>query len=941
MKKQLKQIISLILVTTLFVSFCSLNSFATEDGTNITPTVVCTSGDYSLYKESISNKSYGEKEVTVDFENLVLEQTDAILDSENSLVTLNAKKNSAVYSFTTPSSAVYNIDFVYYPTMSGTADVVVGIKIDGEYLFSEMENLILFKEWKDKNKEWRVDVRGDEFSSEQVQTGNLLRQSLFDDTGVQLEPYLFYVSEGKHTIEIIVREEEIGIEKIVFTPPENLISYSELEKTYKQNGYEKFKTKNIVIEAEFSDFKNKNSLTAKADGNSANVSPKSTVKSVVNYIGGENWSSAGQELSWKITVKKTGLYKLGFSYKQNYVLNGSVYRWLKIDGVTPFAEARSLDFSYKSGWQKKFFSNNEGVPYLFFLEEGEHIISLSVTLGKMSTYYERLAKIVEVLGDKYLEINMITGETPDSNRDYELFKQIPDLEDILSKQYTDLNQLTKDMEKELGSKTTQYTGAFKNMAKVIEMMLKTKYLAHTYKSDYYSKYVSLSSWLFDMTDMSLALDKIYLYSADQDMEKDAGFFETIWFHIVKFITSFVNDYAVEVGNNESKGSIKLWINWGNDQAQVLSSLIQEDFTPKTGIDVKFELVNTSIIQGILTNNQPDVVLHMEATGPVNYAMRGALEPLDGYEGYDEILNRFVKNSERQYTYKGHCYGLPDTQNFFVMFYRQDILNELGVEVPTTWDEYLEAATVIQRHNMNAYIPTGIQTYATLMYQNNLKIYSDDLKQNILAEKSAINVFEQFTDLYTQYKFPVTLDFYNRFRIGIAPLGISLYTQYTTFKVAAPEIEGKWGIAPIPSTVNADGSLNNLQCGSGTACCILKKSQNKDAAWEFLKWWTSSDIQLRYSQNLESILGPVARVPTATVDAFSQYSWNYGDKDILLDQWSKCLLMPQVPGSYHLTRSFDQAFLETVNGENTANDAMVKWAASANAEIARKWAEYED
>lgn len=939
MKKQIKRLISVLLIGSILSTFGVVNSFAEEiKGDNHTIADI-TSGGYSSYNDKISDKPNSTQEIVIDASGFIADKSNAVVDSNKGLITINSKNNTAVYSFTAQEDAVYNLNLFYYPTHSGTSDILIGIKIDGEYLFEETENLVCFRQWKNKTNEWRVDSLGDQFTSEQVQTDNLVKQTIFDDTGVQLDPYKFHLTKGKHTIEIILKEEEVSIQKIVFSPLENLKTYKDIEKLYKEKNYKEYGGKNIEIEAEYADFKNKNSLTAKADGNSPDVSPTSITKSVVNYIGGENWSGPGQELTWKIKVKESGLYKLGFSYKQSYVLNGSVYRWLKIDGETPFEEARSLSFTYKSGWQNSFFSDSNGNPYLFYLEEGEHTLSLSVTLGEMSAFYERLEKIVEALGDKYLEINMITGETPDSNRDYELFKQIPDLEEVLTKQYENLNKLTLDLETAVGSKTTQYTGAFKSMAKVIEQMLKTKYLAHTYKSDYYSKYVSLSSWLYDMKDMSLAMDKIYLTAPDAELLDGAGFWNSIWFHVRKFFASFVKDYSFEQNQNEQ--SIKIWINWGNDQAQVLSSLIQEDFTPKTGIKVKFELVNASIIQGILTNNQPDVVLHMEATGPVNYAMRGALAPLDEFDDYEEVLDRFLKDSEKQYSYKGRCYGLPDTQSFLVMFYRHDILEELGLQVPTTWDEYIECANVLQRHNMSAYIPTGVQTFATFMYQNNLKIYQDDLKQNILADKAAINVFEDFTNLYTQYKMPVTLDFYNRFRIGVTPLGIAPYTQYTTFKVASPEIEGKWSIAPIPATVLEDGTLNNSQCGTGTACCILNKSKNKDAAWEFLKWWTTADVQLKYSQNLESILGPVARVATATVDAFSRYSWNYGDKDILLNQWEKVHLMPQVPGSYHLTRSFDQAFLEVVNGENTANDAMVKWAASANAEIARKWAEYEN
>ena len=172
------------------------------------------------------------------------------------------------------------------------------------------------------------------------------------------------------------------------------------------------------------------------------------------------------------------------------------------------------------------------------------------------------------------------------------------------------------------------------------------------------------------------------------------------------------------------------------------------------------------------------------------------------------------------------------------------------------------------------------------------------------------------------------------------MGISGYTQYTTFLQAAPEIQGRWGIALVPGIKQEDGSINRTVSGSGTGCAILEKSENKEEAWEFLKWWTSDETQLRYNSNVESILGAVARITTANVNAFAQMGWEEDDLEILLKQREQIQEIPEIPGSYYLTRSVDQAFWSVINGNSSVKDALNKWGREANEEIKRKISEYE-
>ena len=107
----------------------------------------------------------------------------------------------------------------------------------------------------------------------------------------------------------------------------------------------------------------------------------------------------------------------------------------------------------------------------------------------------------------------------------------------------------------------------------------------------------------------------------------------------------------------------------------------------------------------------------------------------------------------------------------------------------------------------------------------------------------------------------------------------------------------------------------------------------------MKWWTSAETQLSYNNNVESILGAVSRTTTATVEAFAGMSWDKEDLNVLLEQREQITEIPEVPGSYYLSRSLDQAFWETYNDNKNPKDVLTKWAEIADEEIVRKIAEY--
>lgn len=861
------------------------------------------------------------------------------------------KGDSYTFEVQTQKDALWNIAPQFSNYSAADDGYKISLLIDGKAPFDDCEKLRLHTIWKNEG-EVRVLANGDEVNPSQSHIEGVMSENLSDNDGISAEPYLFALSAGQHTVTVVNLNNTFILNGLALNTPTQCSDYKSVSSQYGKTPY--YDGEQIVLEAEKPLYKNAYDLTSRSDSGSASVSPSSPINSVINYIGGSTWSEPGQEIVWELNAPKTALYKIGFSFKQNTVSGGSVYRNLKIDGKTPFTEAGEIGFSYATKWQFNSFANENGEDYLILLEKGKHTLSLSVTLSDIAQVYKELKPIVEKLGELYLDMAMITGENPDSNRDYELHKQIPDfvsiLEDVESRCDSLYNKIGDSLKANGGLR-----GALKNMSRILNTMRGSLYQSHLQIPAYYTAYQTLSSWLYDIKDMPLSLDQIIIAAPEAPYDTShAGFFGSLRFGFLRFINSYSSDYSkVENTASGDVPTIKIWVNWGRDQVKVLNTLIQDSFVRENNINVTVEQVNATLVQGVISGNSPDLYLHMARTEPVNLAMRGVLYDLTKFEDYDETMSLFQPGAELPYKYHGGCYALPDTQSFYVMFYRKDILEELGLELPQTWSDFLTATGILQRHNMNTYLPYikitaattvntgagGLSIFPTMLLQNGGKVYNDELNATAFFDAVSVKAFTSWTDYYTQYSLDQEANFYQKFRIGTIPLGISVYTQYLTFAAAAPEIDGKWAIAPIPGVMKEDGVIDRTCSGAGTGCAIMKSSKNKDAAWAFLKWWVSPETQYSNSAENEAILGETGRVASATVGAVEKLSWETDALDVILKQWQSVSEIPEVPGSYFVSRSIDQAFWAVKNGKASPKEAIRNWSEICDKEIARKIAEY--
>lgn len=955
-----RQPIAILVAVTIFIIACSALLGENVVGYRVsaqTDVPLTTEADetysYEDYMLQVSKKEKAKEKIVVAGNAFVSEQDSGadITDYAGGTDVLYWKsgKGTITYQVEIENDALFNFALSFRPLDENASSVNIGIKIDGLYPYSELDEIFLSTVWMNETEKFSNDSRGNQLTPKQVMADGFFLRTAKDDTGIELYPYLIYLTAGIHNITLVSKGDAMAISSVVLLPPEDIKSYDDVSENYDDIGSIN-KEAPIVLQGENAVDKSLRSLAPLSDTISANVYPASAKYSLLNYIGGSSWSYAGDSLSWDFNIPKTGYYKIGFKYKQSVNINRSSYRWLKIDGITPFAEACEIEFPYSNSWKFMDFSDDENNDYMVWLEQGNHTLTMEVTLGKANAeYYRELRELSDEINDIYLDIVKITSTSPDVAYDYELFNQIPNLDERLNENYNTINSLINEMLETEENNTNEIVGSMRNMARVIKNMIDHPYLAQQYVKNYYSCFCTLFSCVNDMISMPLAIDEVQIVSKDIEFDSEgASFLDTISFRFSGFIYSFIKDYEVPF-DSEKNDVVTVWVSSGRDQASALESLIRESFSESTGIEVNLRVVNSSLVNGIISGKYPDVQLNVTRSEPVNLGIRGAVCDLSDFEDFDEVLERFQEGAEQPYCFRNACFALPDTQTFFIMFYRTDIFEKLDLKVPETWDEFLNVASTVQRNNMEVYVPytkitteatvnTGIGSlhlFPTLMIQSNLSLYNETRTATTLSQESTINIFEYWTKLYTDYKFQKEADFYNRFRTGIMPLGIAPYSTYFNFSEMAPEIQGKWSIALVPSFNHGENGVS----GGGTGCVILEKSQNKDSAWEFLKWWTSADVQSEYSRRLESILGLLGRTTTSNVDAFKQLDWKEGMIDILLEQWKNVKEIPEVPGSYYLSRSVDQAYWAVVNGENNAVDALTLWSKSADEEIERKFQEY--
>ena len=925
-------------------------------------------GTYTLYLNAHSGAARPKQNIEVDVTSYIdaedAKVTDEYEGAEKALYTGNDSK--VTWEVDVPEEGFYNVYLEYMTVKSRGVAIERAFYVNGELPFQNASDMTFLRMWTDAS-EPRVDNRGNEIRPTQTEVYGWQSTYLKDKMGYVSEPYQFYFEKGKNTITLEAVNEPMVLRKLDIVAVEDEFKYADY--TAAQTG-----TKAAgsgldyvqIVQGEDSTVRSESSLYAKYDRASAITKPYSITKTILNYIGGEAWRNPGQWIEWNVEVPEDGYYHLCIKGRQNYDRGNISYRSLSIDGKVPFDEMKQVAFRFGNDWESLVLSDESDKPYSFYLTKGTHTVRLEATLGDMGMILEELSDSTFRLNQIYRTLLVYTGATPDQYRDYKVDQVYPEIMEAMSLESKRLYKMVDEVVETTGQKADKIASA-QTLAQQLERFCEKPEKITLEFTTFKENISALGSAILSMSETKLDIDYIAVYGENAKLDKDkSNFFKKAAHEVKSFFASFFIDYdAVGDVYADESNTVKVWVLTGRDQGTILKSMIDDTFTPATGIPINVEIVGAdALLNAVVAGNGPNVVLSVGAGQPVDFALRNAVEDLTQFDDYEEVLKEFVPSTYRQYMLDDSLYALPETLFYNVMFYRKDVLEDLELEVPQTWKELIEMLPTIQGNNLSVGIPTAagssgsaaastavasaqadLSMYFTLLYQQGGDLYNDKGTQTIINNEAGVAAFKEYTKYFTDYGIPVIYDFVTRFRSGEMPIGIANFTTYNTLVVSAPEIAGLWDFTLVPGTEKTDENgnayIDRSAFVSGSATMMLKTEDEKlkQSAWEFMKWWASSDTQVRFGREIEALLGSSARYATANMEAIKQLSWSASDIEILEKQLSYTVGIREVPGGYYTGRHISNACRKVINEKTDPRETIIDYSIKIDEELTKKRKEF--
>ncbi|GGD57241.1 extracellular solute-binding protein [Paenibacillus nasutitermitis] len=845
------------------------------------------------------------------------------------------------WHFRIPEDGLYQLQIQYAPQSGSYDSIMRGFQIDGSYPFEEAKSLALDRYWKDSQFPYVKNKLGNEIRPVQTEIGGW-KSGTISNYAVSSEPLMWQLSGGEHVLRMTAGSGQLKLASLSWTPAKIAPAYeqylSEAEGTGTSAPGEPWFH---IYEAEKFSSKSKPGIQTASVREPA-VSPDPKGRIVYNAIGGERWKNAGEWVEWTMEAPRDGFYEIELKYAQTWRSKSNVYRTVAIDGKVPFRELLHYKLPETGHLELLPLQDGEGRPYRIYLKRGAHTIRLTADATQLEPAAEAMKKSIAELNSFDRKIRQISGNygfgrggtNIDVNRTWNLATYYPGIEEDLNAMLVRLNQTAAYLEGVHQNRTDAVT-SIRVVVDTLQDYLNDIDGIPDRIADLSVAQSSLALWLNQQTDQPLMLDYIVLRTPGaQTGLKTASTASYLWYSAVDFARTFTMSYNEKSLNKED--AITIWVQRGRDYADLLNQMIEQEFTPQTGITVNVNLMPNpnALILSNAAGDQPDLVLGVSGDMPVDYAMRGAVEDLSGYEGFDEVMQRFIPGVMNGYRFNGGVYGLPEIQNFSALYYRSDILSGLGLEPPDTWEDVYRMLPTLQEQGMAFYYPP--KDFATLFLENKASFYNKTGTGTLLGEKNALHAFTQWSELFGKYLFPQDVpSFLEHFRKGDVPIGIADFSTYIMLNVAAPDIAGQWKMAPLPGIKNSGGVVERWAQQPTSAAMIMKKSDKKQQAWQFMKWWTATDVQRRYGSDIESYYGLEYRWNTANVNALLSMPWPQQDLSAMKEQLRWGSNVPIVPGHYFLPRIMDFAWNDAVLRAVPAKEALEAGASDLEREMRRK------
>lgn len=830
------------------------------------------------------------------------------------------------------------LEYSYLNNTSNNGSLEIKIN-NSEYYLSTIDNYSYYE------KNIDLDRYGNEIVPNQVQLKNNI--SIVKDAK-RIKNNLYFNFQKNNALTIRNLKAPIQIKRIFLKEKKDIISYEDYIKEYKDKPIHDY---TAILEAEELALKS-DSLVSIGNLQTSQITPFEIKKKKLNHILEPSFSLSGQTVYWILNIQESGLYNIGFRYIQTTNKGIPAFRKIYIDGEVLFKELKQYPFKYTGyNWKDEILGDEN--PFYFYLEKGKHVISMEVVTGPYEEYISFLTEKVKYLQNLGLDIRKLIGNNFDPNRTWDIVKYMPTIVDDLSNLSKELEEKYNELINLLGENSRSSISDLMVSAELIKDILKEPeripFYLDVISEGSASMAQRLSNLALKLKEQPMGLDKVYIFTKFPELNYNSKLISA-YEELYKLYLSLLNkNESYSVYEEVEENTLNVWVNRPVQYVETLQYLIDSDFTKKYGINVKLSIMQNEqkLILASAAGNSPDVALSISSWIPFELAIRGALYPLSNFNDFLSTLeNDYNLETLLPMVIEDKIYGVTETQNFYVLMYRKDILDKLNIPVPNTWDDVKKILPELQRRGMNFFIPLSEQTTkffnttAPFIFQNKGRIYSKDGLKAAISDVNSVKGFELMTELYSIYGLPEQVaSFYNEFRYGRIPIGISEFNNYNLLTNAAEEIYGLWDIAPSPGVKMGD-KVYRYQVSSDRADVIFESSNKKEQAWLFLKWWLSKDTQVKYAKTLVNRYGPEYMWNTANISAFKELDFfPEKHKQTIIEQWKWIKEVQRHPGGYMTEREVSNIWNMVVIEGKELRPSIDRSEILINRELERKLTEF--
>jgi multiple sugar transport system substrate-binding protein len=386
------------------------------------------------------------------------------------------------------------------------------------------------------------------------------------------------------------------------------------------------------------------------------------------------------------------------------------------------------------------------------------------------------------------------------------------------------------------------------------------------------------------------------------------------------------------------------------RSDALKKLLPE-FEQLTGIKVNLEVLPYPTLQekqavAVTQGTGAYDVVHVDCVWVGQYAGQGLVIPVEDFikktDAQVLALDDFIPSVlQEQGMWEGKVYGLPFIQAVFGLHYRTDIFSELGLTPPNTWEELSDTAKLLTDKLKDRGIAgitfmgrRGVQlqcTYDNMLWSFGGEWYDENYKPTINSPE-AVAALEYFKTLIPFAPAGVlTYDWdenANAFAQGKAAMNLQWQNSAPLCQDPTKStIVGKFDFTLIPGKKQPDGSIKRTPTFGGWGLMIPKDSKNKEAAWEFIVWATSPEMELKLAYAM-----PGARYSSLKNPELSA---KYVEYKGMLESLPIAKGRPRIAAYSELADALEVALSEAMTGTKDAQTALN----DANArfeEILRRW-----